>query len=233
MIAAQPAPSPAEAAPQPATDPAVARAELRLTKLARLSDKQLAALDAVKDDGSPASAESIAKLSRAVRLTLILEETLDNALTARLAGETPKTHTPRDCGGRRAASQGAAKDADAEGEGEDFFAELKTGRKARVRELMVDVIDREIPDRFDHDDVTDALEERLLCDEAYETLEDLPLLDIVERLCADLGLNPDWSRWTGEGWAPNPPFWRPLCSDFAAPSRVRILADPPDLDPRE
>ncbi len=231
MTAAQPAPDSSQAAPQPAADPAVARAELRLIKLARVSDKQLAALDAVKDDGSPASAESIAKLSRAVRLTLFLEETLDNALTARLAGETPKTHTPRDGGGRRAASQGAAKDA--EGEDEDFFAELKTGRKARVRELMVDVIDREIPDRFDHDEVTDALEERLLCDEAYETLEDLPLRDIVERLCADLALNPDWTRWTGEGWTTNPPFWRPLCSDFVAPSRVRILDDLPDPDPRE
>ena len=72
MVSAQSAPKAPEAAAQPAADPAVARAELRLIKLARLSDKQLAALNAAKD---------------------------------------------------------------ADPEDEDVFAELKTGRKARVRIL--------------------------------------------------------------------------------------------------
>ena len=44
-------------------------------------------------------------------------------------------------------------------------------------------------------------------------------------LSADLTLKPDWRRWTGEGWKPNPPFWRPLCSHFATPSRSPILDD--------
>ena len=214
------APDASDPTPQPAAEPAIARAEDRLRALKRVTMKSLAAMDAVKEDGSPDSADSIAKLARAVRLTVILEEKLDNALSARLAGQSPKAEKPR-----------AAKDDDPESE--DVFAELKTGRKGRVRDLLVDVIDHESPDPCERDDIVDALEERLLCDAAYDTLEDLPLRDIVERLCADLRLKPDWKRWTGDGWAPNPPFWRPRCSQFASPSRIRILGAAPEPDRRE
>jgi hypothetical protein len=110
----------------------------------------------------------------------------------------------------------------------DPYAALKTGKKARVCDLVRDVIDREIPDPEDHDTLVDALEDQLLCDHAYDDIEDLPLRDIVERLCADLQLKPDWSRWLGEGWKPNPPFYRPLCSAFRTPSRRPILGDTPD-----
>ncbi len=164
-------------------------------------------------------AETFATLSRAVRLTLTLASKFDDALTARLAGEVAK------CEEKRARAR-----ADAES---DPYAALKTGRKARVRELVRDVADREIPDPEDHDILTDALEERLLCDEAYDNIEDLPLRDIVEHLCRDLKLSPDWRRWTGEGWTPNLPFYRPRCSLFTAPSRVPVLQDTDDPTPRE
>jgi hypothetical protein len=191
---------------EPATAPAVDRAESRLAMLDRVAVKGVAMIEAVEEDGGKESAEVFAKLSRAVRLTLALQARLE---------EGPRI---------RAASAPA--------EAVDPFAPLKTGRKAKVRELLRDVIDRETPDPEENDTLVDALEERLLCDDAYDHIEDLPLRDIVEHLCADLELKPDWSLWTGEGWKPNPPFYRPLCSDFHAPSRRPILndlEDAPDL----
>ena len=161
-------------------------------------------------------AETFATLSRAVRLTLTLESKFDDALTARLAGEIAKCEEAR---------TRAREDAES-----DPYAPLKAGRKARVRELVRDVADREIPDPEDHDIHIDALEERLLCDEAYDNIDDVPLRDVVERLCRDLKLSPDWRRWTGEGWTPNPPFYRPRCSLFTGPSRVPILQDTDDPD---
>jgi hypothetical protein len=188
-------------APDPTPD---ARTERCLAMLERLAEKGMAMVEAVPEDGMAQSADTFAKLSRAVRLTIAL--------------------IPRIEEGPRARRAKAAADAEAI----DPYAPLKTGRKAKVRELLRDVIDRETPDPEDNDTLVDALEERLLCDDAYDHIDDLPLRDIVERLCADLELNPDWSRWTGEGWEPNPPFHRPLCSDFSTPSRRPILNDLPD-----
>ena len=110
---------------------------------------------------------------------------------------------------------------------------MRQGRRGVVRERMVDVIDRESPDPDEHEILTDTLDERLLWDPAYADLDDKPLRDIVEHLCADLKLKPDWKRWAGEGWKPSPPFFRPLCSPFHTRSAVPILDDDDDPDPRE
>jgi hypothetical protein len=193
-----------DAAPH-ATDveaPAAARTERCLALLERVAVKGVALAEAVKEDGSAESAEAFAKLSRGVRLTITLITKIQ---------EGPRT--------RRS-----------DAEAPDPYAALKTGRKAKVRGLVRDVIDRETPDPEESDALLDALEERLLCDEAYDVIEGLPLRDIVERLCADLELNPDWSRWTGDGWIPDPPFHRPLGSPFRAPSRTSVLMDLDDID---
>jgi hypothetical protein len=71
-------------------------------------------------------------------------------------------------------------------------------------------------------DVLEALEERLHEDEAYVDLEQAPLRETVERLCADLELTPDWSRWEGEGWTAQAPFHRPRASIWARPSRTPL-----------
>ncbi|HWE98948.1 MAG TPA: hypothetical protein VG248_04045, partial [Caulobacteraceae bacterium] len=39
---------------------------------------------------------------------------------------------------------------------------------------------------------------------------------------ADLELTPDWSRWEGEGWAPEAPFSRSRFSIWARPSRTPL-----------
>ena len=154
--------------------------------------------------------EKIAKLSRIIRLTITLEAKLVDSLRAYIAGETAKAERVK------------------EEAQKDPYAKLKRGRTARVIELVRDVIDHEIPDPQEYDILTDALDERLLFDEAYDDIDHLPLRDIVERLCADLQLKPDWKRWAGDGWKPSPPFARPRCSYFKAPSRKPILAESPD-----
>ncbi len=75
----------------------------------------------------------------------------------------------------------------------------------------------------------DALAACLLCEEAYEDIEGLPLRDVVERLCADLERKPKWRRWDAESWKPDPPFHRPLCSAFRTPSRRPVLNDAPEI----
>jgi hypothetical protein len=193
-----------EPAPAEAPGRAVARTERCLDRLERLADKGLAMAEALPEDGAAESAESFAKLSRAVRLTITLITKTQEGPRRTKAHATSESSAP------------------------DPYAPFKTGKKAKVHGLLRDVIDRETPDPEESDTLGDALDERLLCDEAYDDIEDLPLRDIVERLCADLQLKPDWSRWTGDGWKPNPPFYRPLCSDFRTPSRRPILQDAPD-----
>ena len=66
----------------------------------------------------------------------------------------------------------------------------------------------------------DALDERLEDDEAYRDFEDRPIEETVRRLCDDLCLSPNWSRWDGDGWIDeeitgarpaSSPFNRPSC----------------------
>ncbi len=208
-------PHPAPDAPQPAIDPAAARTERCLVMLERLAEKGMALAEAVKEDGSKESDDSFAKRSRAVRLTIALIMRIQEGPRVRSA--SAKARSPANDPGIEASSEAV-----------DPFAALKTGKKARVRELLRDVIDRETPDAEDNDTLVDALDERLLCDDAYDDIENMPLRDVVEHLCNDLQLHPKWYRWTGEGWKPNPPFYRPLCSPFKTPSRKPILDDAPD-----
>jgi hypothetical protein len=210
------APHPDPDAPEPASDPAAARPERRLASLDRAAEKILAMMETVANDGAKESADSVAKLARALCVALDLQAKLEAGPRTRAA--SPKAEKP-------ATEAGA--------EAVDPFAALKTGKKARVRELVRDVIDHETPDPEDNDTLVDALDERLLCDDAYDNIEDLPLRDVVERLCTDLQLHPRWYRWTGEGWKRNPPFHRPLCSPFKTPSRKPILNDAPDPHPLE
>jgi hypothetical protein len=161
-------------------------------------------------------AERLDRLARSLRLTLTLEAKFEEALRAYLAGEVAK------CEAARAKAEA---DADDPACVVSPFKRVRQGRHGEVRERVVDVIDREIPDPDEHEILGDALDERLLWDPAYADLDDKPLRDIVEHLCADLKLKPDWKRWAGDGWKPNPPFFRPLCSPFHTRSAVPILDD--------
>jgi hypothetical protein len=193
------------AAPEPqdvdeAPDPLVLLAESRLRMLRRLAEIGMELAErTLNTETAPAKgrdpADFYAPISRAIRLTLALEEKTAEKLRDLKAGivrerEEELTRTAE----RR---QAAAEE-----------------RETKVRRLVIQAADAEISDVEVMDGIFGALDERLDEDEAYEDFAERPLRETVERLCHDLALNPDWSRWDGEGWIKEGPPVRPLHSEF-------------------
>ena len=135
------------------------------------------------------AADDLAKLSRAVRLTLDLAGRLEETLRALRAGEATV----------RAAHRKTR-------EANDNRAAIKRSEvvENQVREQVAMAIARESESETESSDLLDALEERLADDIAYVFVGDTPLRETVERLCKDLGLSPDWSGWTEDGWPVTP-----------------------------
>ncbi len=225
--------------------PAVLRAGRRLRILERLTQIGMDITEALHDrviaDGvaatvdtvtngenavsakSPASrsprfdpTEAFAKISRTVRLTLNLETKADEALRALqsgqfLAGETRK----------------------AERKHREKTGSIERSQAAHriVNDRVSTAIDREALTESDYCDLMEALLERLGEDEAYLDIEDRPLRETVERLCGDLGLSPDMSRWVGDDWiAHDGPPRRPHWSVFNTPGRTRLYPNGGDPD---
>jgi hypothetical protein len=222
-------------APQPQgladDDPSVVRAEGRLGLLRELAEIGMK-LARVLEPGAPAAAddetgrsksrdpaEAFARLSRAIRLTLTLEAKTDEALRDLKAGVVRKRKKEAKRAARRHEAA-AAKEAEE--------------REVKVRELVAEAAEAEIPDAYEFAGRYFALRERLDEDSAYKDLSERPLREIVERLCKDLMISPDWSRWDGEGWtrqegAPK----RTRYSIFNQPSAVPLLDDEDDPDESE
>jgi hypothetical protein len=205
-----------------APDPSIARAERRLRLLEELAEIGMELARALRPcaqtgeaapDEAPGKdpAEAFAPLSRAIRLTLALEAKTDAALRDLKAGIVRE---------RAEARERIAKTA-------------RENCVNRVRDLVLSVADVECDDFDAHDNLFEALNERLEQDEAYEKCHERPLRETVERLCKDLKLTPDWSRWAGEGWVDDGPPIRPRYSPFNQPSRRPVLTagEPPPLTP--
>ena len=200
------------AAPEPQRladdDPSVVLAEGRLLLLRELAEIGMKLVRGLEPGDS---ADAFARLSRAIRLTLTLEAKTDEALRDLKAGVVRK---------RKKEAKRASKshDADAAKEAEE--------RAEKVRELVAEAAEAEIPDAYEFAGRYLALRERLDEDSAYKDLSERPLREIVERLCKDLMISPDWSRWDGEGWikeegAPK----RTRYSIFNQPSAAPLLDD--------
>jgi hypothetical protein len=215
-------------------NPAVLRAEWRLRMLEELAQMEMdlarslhrqaiAAADPVDsvDSVEPATpgaaarpaitpnsagdpSAGFARIARSLRLTLTLQARADEQLRALGAGVAAEAEARRVAARKRVA---------------DAAATESRGRRDKVERLVFEAAEREIDDDEVFGDVIEALEERLEQDEAYQDLDQAPLREIVERLCADLELTPDWSHWVGEGWAPPEPFFRPKLSVWRRPSR--------------
>ncbi len=106
---------PAPDCPEPAVDPAAARAERRLDMLNRLADKALALAEAVPEDGSARSVEVFAQLSHSLRQTLLLKAKFEEGPGPRTAGKLAQAED-------RATKAAAAPNSDAD----DPFARLIT-----------------------------------------------------------------------------------------------------------
>jgi hypothetical protein len=224
------APTPEDPASESSPDASARRAERRLRLLEEMSEigmellrglKPSAAADEAADEAADRvkgrdPADAFARLSRAIRLTLTLEAKTDTQLWDLRAGIVRM---------REEEQTQAAKQAVIDSE----------ARTERLRNLVARVAEAEIPDIEDLNRLDEALEERLYEDEAYYDCTERPLRETVERLCKDLDLNPDWSRWGDEGWIVDGPPARPLSSEFHHPSRKPLMVfdhPPPGAEPR-
>jgi hypothetical protein len=220
--------------PDDAPDPAVLRAERRLRILDELAEIGMALARALlpgaaeEPAGDEAAADeaanpksrakpvdptdAFARISRAVRLTLALEAKTDEALRDLKAGVVREREDAR--------VKAAERDRVASIKRSEEYVDL-------VPALVARAVDAEIEDPKARETLYEALHERLDEDEAYDGFVERPLRETVERLCHDLGLNPDWSRWDGEGWIVEGPPARERDSIFNQPSPHPLLRDGP------
>jgi hypothetical protein len=179
-------------------DPAVLRAERRLRVLEELTEICMEVARALGRDAAAASepaaedrrkvrdpAAALNTISRAVRLTVALETKTDEYLRDLKAGVVRERAEEKVRAGERARVR---------------TAEDREARIERVRDLVLCVAETEVPDLDAFDKVFEALDHELELDEVGFGYATRPLRESVERLCADLGLDPDWNRWTDEGW---------------------------------
>ncbi len=220
-----------------ATDPAVVRAERRLRLLEEIADigmelvralrtgAEAAAEPAVADCGSTKRRDPVdqyASLSRSLRLTFALEAKADEELAGLKADLSQTRQRERRVAGW---SAGARND------------ERCANRRDQVRRSLRQAAESEAESPEQLDNFFLAIEQRLAEDPAYADLEARPLREIVERLCHDLHLYPNWTRWTGAGWSdqgcvPSSVNSRPRYSRFGHSSPRPIWGDddPHDLE---
>jgi len=135
------------------------------------------------------------RVARAVRLAVCLAMRIENEIDNLRAGRSPEpgafvSDAPRAKAERLAAlSKAVRKRA---GQGDD---ELDTAH----REIAGEV---EHPERAES--LIENLEADLREDAAFYRLLEGPVKDAIAAICADLGLKPDWSLWTEDGF-PSPP----------------------------
>ena len=192
----------ADAVPQdlPAADddPAVLRAEDRLRALEEMREICLEVARVIKQEIVAANepkaedkrkvrdlADGLGAISRAFRLTVALETKTDEYLRDLKAGVVRERAEEKVRAGERARVR-AVEDQEA--------------RVERVRDLVLCHAETEVPDLDAFENVFEALDRELELDEVGFGYADRPLREWVERLCRDVGLHPDWSRWTDEGW---------------------------------
>ena len=184
---------------------AIAREERRRGVLERLSDLGMAltekltekALAAPPDEESRHDpARSFAQLSRAVRLTLALETRSDERILALRNGDLPAKAA-------RAPAMAAAVPAP---DPQPFVApapppvrrDSPCPRRNRIRDSVWEAMEREVRDPYDAQWLLDQAHERLVEGEDHDRFLFRDFRAGVEAICADLGLHPDWSRWSDE-----------------------------------
>ena len=208
--------------PAPTTDPrlavALARAERRLELLQELAGMGMALAREInqrfiegphRPEPRPEPSRAFAAVSRAVRLTLILEARTEKQILAWRKGDLSSLDAL---------------------EPEPFLAprfDSPEERRGRVRDCVAAVIDREALDPNEADWMRGRVQRELI---ESEDLDDHRLKggfrDCVEAICGDLGLKPDWSRWSDDhGFdfevdLPPRPLSRPPPT-APSPSRVR------------
>ena len=152
------------------------------------------------------------RLTRSIRLTLILQTQVFQGEVVRLAQEAEA---------RAQRARAAQEAADAA-----WIADRER--------VVLEAVERTLEaDGQDHETIDDRLYEAR---QMFETDEDydygqLPIGVVIARLCKDFGVEPDWSVWADQDWAVEEAQDRPRGSPYARAPFSRAEADgPPDVD---
>ena len=191
---------------------AVERAERRLTLLAEMAQlgmRMLRRLDQTLTNDTEA-AEAFARISRAVRLTLALEEKTDRFLAELSSGALSAPRAPApvdraldDCERQKAAVR---------------------ERKADAFDLLVAVSESEGESLESVEKLFDAVAETI--DEAESAARgERPLEPMIETVCARLGLGPELSSGVAEGFECGYLAGRPRFNPW--PQSVAAVQAPP------
>jgi hypothetical protein len=189
------------AADDPPLDPhaaaAIARAEWRLATLQELAEigmaltrdlARQAAEPPAEDKAAPRRdpGDGFARLSRAIRLTLALHARTDGELAQLHAGVAIEVERRREAVAIRDQQTARKRSAD---------------HRAKVRREVETAFDIEFGEQDSRRGAfCRSLDDCLLYHERFADLESMTLTEAVRGLCAELGLAPDWSRWTEDGW---------------------------------
>ena len=189
-------------------------AEIGMQMARAVRDEALARADAANEDAAAPTKPSrfgggdlglvYSRIARAVRQTLALE--------TRVAEDIEKTRLQREQ--RRVAAIHRAME-DRQHEIRDYVAEA----------IEAEAVELKKPER-EVERLLDDLDERIEAGDYDDTLQTAPIGELVERICADLGVIPDWSLWEDQDWAIEYQASRPPCADIGADRPGRH--EPPD-----
>ena len=163
-----------------------------------------------------AAADLYGRISAAVRQAIAMSVRLEEGLRGLVALRACSAQEISDARARaftQAKAEAAARD-----RAREQARARREARREQVRGLVLKVIEEEATDREAHENLSLALEARLSFDPAWIDIDALPLRETVARLCAALGITPDWSRWEAEHWKPRDPRAE---SDWPTPSPDR------------
>lgn len=153
------------------------------------ADPEQASAPAPEPRHDPAA--SFCRLARMVRFTLALEAKMEDQIAAIVAGPA---------------------EAQAMGVDETVWlpphkppVDYPSAYRNKIRDSVYFALNEEIDDIPPAREALDALYERLWEGEKYdEFVFHLPFKEAVAAICDDLGLQPDWSRWTEDGFPGKP-----------------------------
>jgi hypothetical protein len=92
-----------------------------------------------------------------------------------------------------------AEAAERAGRAADALTERRKRTSSRVRRLVTEAIHAETGDQNEFDRLYDLLGSRIDEIDIDEDLSTHSVAELVQRICSDLQLEPDWNRWKDEG----------------------------------